>query len=78
MLLAQSLYIIVMRMIACATVQENAMHGLRKAFCVYRAEKGASTHQLAAMAGHLSLSEVQRYTRAVDRERMIKALVIKA
>ena len=57
---------------------EARLHGLRKAFCVYWAEKGVSTHQLAAMAGHLSLSEVQRYTQAVDRERMIKALVIKA
>lgn len=57
---------------------EARLHGLRKAFCVYWAEKGSTTHQLAAMAGHLSLSEVQRYTQAVDRERMIKALVIKA
>ena len=57
---------------------EARLHGLRKAFCVYWAEKGVSTHQLAAMAGHLSLSEVQRYTQAVDRERMIKALVSKA
>ena len=76
--LAQGLYIIVMRVITGATMQENAMHGLRKAFCVYRAEQGVSTHQLAVMAGHLSLSEVQCYTQAVDRERMIKALVSKA
>ncbi len=30
-------------------------HCLRKAFCVYWAEKGVSTHQIAAMAGHLPL-----------------------
>lgn len=52
------------------------LHGLRKAFCVYWAEvRGASTHQIAAMAGHLSLSEVERYTRAADRRRMVKLLV---
>ena len=51
------------------------LHGLRKAFCIYWAEKGSSTHQIAAMAGHMSLSEVERYTRAADRERMVKLLV---
>lgn len=43
------------------------LHGLRKAFCVYWAEKGATTHQIAAMAGHMTLGEVERYTRAADR-----------
>lgn len=51
------------------------LHGLRKAFCVYWAEKGASTHQIAAMAGHMTLGEVERYTRAADRVRMVKLLV---
>ena len=54
---------------------EARLHGLRKAFCVYWAEKGASTSQIAAMAGHLSLSEVERYTRAADRRRMVNLLV---
>lgn len=27
------------------------------------------------MAGHMSLSEVERYTRAADRERIVKLLV---
>lgn len=51
------------------------LHGLRKAFCIYWAEQGASTHQIAAMAGHMSLSEVERYTRAADRTRMVKLLL---
>lgn len=51
------------------------LHGLRKAFCVYWAEKGSTTHQIAAMAGHTSLSEVERYTRAADSRRMIQLLV---
>ena len=54
---------------------EARLHGLRKAFCVYWAEKGATTHQIAAMAGHMSLSEVERYTRAADRRRLVKLLV---
>ena len=51
------------------------LHGLRKAFCVYWAEKGASTSQIAAMAGHMSLAEVARYTRDADRRRMVQLLV---
>lgn len=54
---------------------EARLHGLRKAFCVYWAEKGRSTHEIAAMAGHVSLSEVERYTRDADRRRMVKLLV---
>ena len=53
----------------------SRLHGLRKAFCIYWAEKEATTHQIAAMAGHMSLSEVERYTRAADRERMVQLLV---
>lgn len=54
---------------------DTRLHGLRKAFCIYWAENDATTHQIAAMAGHMSLSEVERYTRAADRERMVKLLV---
>lgn len=51
------------------------LHGLRKAFCVSWAEKGATTHQIAAMAGHMTLGEVERYTRAADRLKMVKLLI---
>ena len=51
------------------------LHGLRKAFCIYWAELGSSTHQIAAMAGRMSLSEVERYTRAADGQRIVKLLV---
>lgn len=51
------------------------LHGLRKAFCVYWAEQGKSAHQIATMAGHLTLGEVERYTRDADRRRMIQLLV---
>ncbi|MEM7089508.1 MAG: tyrosine-type recombinase/integrase [Pseudomonadota bacterium] len=60
---------------ARAAGMDARLHGLRKAFCIYWAENDATTHQIAAMAGHMSLSEVERYTRAADRERMVKLLV---
>jgi integrase len=50
------------------------LHGLRKAFCTYWAEQGATTHQIAAMAGHKSLSEVEVYTREADRKRLVRML----
>ena len=60
---------------AKAAGMKARLHGLRKAFCVYWAEKGASTHQIAAMAGHLTLAEVERYTRATDRTKLVRLLV---
>lgn len=51
------------------------LRGLRKIFCVYWAEKGATTHQIAVMAGHMTLGEVERYIRAADRLKMVKLLV---
>jgi integrase len=43
------------------------LHGLRKAFCRRLAEAGCSVNQIAAISGHKSLSEVERYTRAADQ-----------
>jgi integrase len=45
-------------------------HGLRKAACRRLAEAGCSVHQIAAISGHASLKEVQRYTKAADQKRM--------
>ena len=45
-------------------------HGLRKAIARRLAEAGATPHEIAAVTGHASLSEVQRYTAAVDRPRL--------
>ncbi|QLH15287.1 tyrosine-type recombinase/integrase [Paracoccus pantotrophus] len=60
---------------AVAVGMKARLHGLRKAFCVYWAEQGKSTHQIAAMAGHLTLGEVERYTRAVDRQQIVRLIV---
>ncbi len=50
-------------------------HGLRKAFSRRHAEAGRSAMEIAALTGHQTLKEVERYTRAADRKRMaIKAM----
>ncbi|WP_203228047.1 tyrosine-type recombinase/integrase, partial [Roseovarius dicentrarchi] len=54
---------------------EARLHGLRKAFCVYWAEKGASSRTMMAMAGHMTLSEVERYTRDANNTRLVKLLI---
>jgi integrase len=45
-------------------------HGLRKASCRRLAEAGCSANEIAAISGHASLKEVQRYTAAADQTRM--------
>src|SRR5262249_61696387 len=44
------------------------LHGLKKSMRRY-AESGATVHELMALSGHKTLSEVQRYTQAADKER---------
>jgi integrase len=43
-------------------------HGIRKAVARRLAEAGASTHEIAAITGHGSLSEVERYTKAANKK----------
>ena len=45
-------------------------HGLRKARATQLAEAGCSAHEIMAITGHRSLSEVQRYTQAVQRKKL--------
>ena len=47
-------------------------HGLRKAACRRLAEAGCSVNEIAAISGHASLREVERYTRAADQARMAR------
>jgi integrase len=47
-------------------------HGLRMAACTRLAELGHTAHQIAAISGHKSLSEVQRYTKAADQVRLAR------
>jgi integrase len=56
-------------------------HGLRKAACRRLAEAGCSANVIASISGHASLTEVSRYTKAADQERMAKqgmAAIIKS
>jgi integrase len=48
-------------------------HGLRKATCPRFAEAGCSANEIAAISGHASLREVERYTKAADQKRMATA-----
>jgi integrase len=50
-----------------------SFHGLRKAACRRLAEAGCSVNEIAAISGHATLREVQRYTKAVDQERMARS-----
>jgi integrase len=48
-------------------------HGLRKAACRRLAEAGCSAPEIAAISGHKSLKEVQRYIAAADQARLAEA-----
>jgi integrase len=48
-------------------------HGLRKAMCRRLADEGRSTHEIAAISGHKTLAEVQRYTAKANQIRLAKA-----
>lgn len=45
-------------------------HGLRKARATTLADNGSTAHQIAAVTGHKTLSEVQRYTQAAEQKRL--------
>ncbi|WP_261763188.1 tyrosine-type recombinase/integrase [Asaia bogorensis] len=45
-------------------------HGLRKAAARRLAEAGCTPHQIAAITGHKTLSEIERYTRAADQKKL--------
>jgi len=47
-------------------------HGLRKATARRLADLGCTAHQIAAVTGHVTLAEVQRYTKAADRKRLAR------
>ena len=56
-----------------AGVGGKSAHGLRKARAEALAEAGATAHQIAAWTGHETLSEVQRYSKAADRRRVLSS-----
>jgi integrase len=58
--------------------QRCVFHGLRKAAARRLAEAGCTAHEIAAMTGHNSLREVERYTKAADQVRLAKSAFAKA
>src|SRR5262245_51575070 len=52
-------------------------HGLCKTAARRLAEAGCTEHEVAAITGHASLKEVQRYTRAADRTKLAVAAIKK-
>ena len=61
-----------------AGLSHCSAHGLRKAAARRLAEAGCTMHEIAAITGHASLSEVQRYTKAADQARLARAAMDKA
>ena len=55
-----------------ARLPRCSAHGLRKAAATRLADAGCSEHELMAITGHKSLSEVARYTRAADQIRLAR------
>jgi integrase len=60
------------RCCSAAGLSGYSAHGLRKAACRRLAEAGCSANEIAAISGHASLREVERYTRAADQARMAR------
>lgn len=53
-----------------AGLPQCSSHGLRKAASRRLAEAGCSVHQIAAITGHKTLKEIERYTRAVEQAKL--------
>jgi integrase len=53
-------------------------HGLRKRCLTDMAERECTAHEIMSVSGHLTLKELERYTRMADRARNAKAAMRKA
>jgi integrase len=51
---------------------ECTFHGLCKATLTRLADAGKTVHQIAAVSGHISLKEVERYTKKADQRRLAR------
>ncbi|MBL8550042.1 MAG: tyrosine-type recombinase/integrase [Hyphomonadaceae bacterium] len=55
-----------------AGLKKRTAHGLRKAAARRLAEAGCTSKQIAAITGHKTLREVERYTEAAEQERLAR------
>jgi integrase len=53
-----------------------SFHGLRKSMLTRLADAGKTAHQIAAVSGHQTLSEVARYTKAADQRRLAREALL--
>jgi integrase len=60
-----------------AGLRHCTFHGLRKAAASRLAEAGATVHEIAAITGHATLKEIERYTKTADRKRLAAAAMTK-
>jgi integrase len=57
---------------------ECSFHGLRKAALTRLADAGCTAHQIAAISGHKTLKEIERYTKAADQARLAREAMARA
>jgi integrase len=55
--------------------KDCTFHGLRATGCTQLADAGCSAHQIAAWSGHMTLKEVERYTRAANQKRLARSAI---
>jgi integrase len=55
---------------------ECTFHGLRKAQLTRLADAGKTAHQIAAVSGHKTLKEVERYTKRADQRRLARQALL--
>ena len=62
---------------AAGLPQRCVFHGLRKAAARRLAEAGCTVHEIAAISGHKTLKEVERYTLAADQAKLARTAMAK-
>lgn len=56
---------------------QSSPHGLRKAAARKLAEAGCSIHEISSITGHVTLREVERYTKSASQERLAQRAMAK-
>jgi integrase len=60
-----------------SNLRHCSAHGLRKAAARRLAEAGCTAHEIGAITGHASLTELVRYTKAADQRRLAESAMTK-
>lgn len=58
-----------------AGLRDRSAHGLRKLAAVRLVEAGCSSKEVAAITGHASLREIERYTKAAEQEKLARQAI---